>query len=91
MTKADIVERVYAKSALSRKVSHDMVESVFSMMKRTFESGENLKIHGFGCFHILAKKDRKGHNPMTGEIITISARRILAFKPSTILRQAINK
>ena len=91
MTKADIVERIQAGTGLSKKESAEMMESVFSIMKTTLESGETLKISGFGSFIIKQKKDRRGRNPQTGEAITIEARRILTFKPSTILRQAINK
>jgi integration host factor subunit alpha len=68
-----------------------MLESVLSIMKETLESGEKLKIAGFGSFEVKQKKDRRGRNPQTGESITIEARRILTFKPSDVLRNAINK
>jgi len=42
-------------------------------------------------FVVKQKKNRRGRNPQTGETITIEARRILSFKPSNLLRQAINK
>jgi len=60
-------------------------------MKSTLEQGEKLKISGFGSFVVKQKNDRRGRNPQTGETITISARRIVTFKPSSILREAINK
>ena len=68
-----------------------MLETVFLIMKNTLESGEKLKISGFGNFEVKQKADRRGRNPQTGEAITIEARRVLTFKPSTLLRQAINK
>jgi len=68
-----------------------MVESAFSIMKETLEKGENLKISGFGSFVVKQKADRRGRNPQTGEPIPIKARRILTFKPSTLLRTAINE
>lgn len=91
MTKADIVERIHSKIGFSKKESSVMLESVFSIMKSTLESGEKIKIAGFGNFEIKQKKDRIGRNHQTGESITIEARRILSFKPSTVLRQSINK
>jgi integration host factor subunit alpha len=69
----------------------EMIEAVFSIMKSTLETGETLKISGFGSFVVKQKNDRRGRNPQTGEAITIEARRILTFKPSTVLRDAINK
>ena len=90
MTKADIVEKVQAGIGLTKKESAEMVEAVFFIMKSTLESGENLKISGFGSFIVKQKADRRGRNPQTGEAITIKARSILTFKPSTLLKQAIN-
>ena len=66
------------------------MEVVLSIMKKTLESGEPLKISGFGSFIVKQKADRRGRNPQTGETITIEARRILTFKPSVVLRQAVN-
>lgn len=90
MTKADIAEQIHSTIGLSKKEAADMLEEVFSVMKSTLESGENLKISGFGSFIVSQKADRLGRNPQTGETITIGARKIVSFKPSDILRKQIN-
>lgn len=91
MTKADIVERIHAATGMTQKESAEMMETVFSIMKSTLETGETLKISGFGSFVVKQKNARRGRNPQTGETITIEARRVLSFKPSTVLRDVINK
>ena len=91
MTKAEIFEKVQDGTGMTKKESAEMVEAVFSIMKSTLESGETLKISGFGRFEVKQKANRRGRNPQTGESITIEARRILTFKPSNLLRDAINK
>ncbi len=91
MTKADIAEHIQAGTGLSKKDSAEMMEAVFTIMKSTLESGETLKISGFGSFIVKQKADRRGRNPQTGETITIEARRILTFKPSNVLKSAINQ
>lgn len=90
MTKADIVERVAECCGFTKKDAIDMVDSVFSILKNTLEDGEDIKISGFGKFEVKTKRARKGRNPQTGESIVIEARRILTFKPSTILKSSIN-
>lgn len=90
MTKADIVERVSERCGISKKDSIEMVESVFNTLKDTLENGEDIKISGFGKFEVKSKHARKGRNPQTGDAITIEARKILTFKPSTILKNTIN-
>jgi len=90
MNKADIANLILTNTGLSKKDSIDMLQSVLSIMKSTLESGDKIKIHGFGNFEVKQKKDRIGRNPQTGESLTIKARRILTFKPSTLLRNSIN-
>lgn len=90
MTKADVVEAVSGNCGISRKESVDLVESVFSLIKSCLERGEDLKISGFGKFEVKTKNPRRGRNPQTGEALEISARRVLSFKPSQLLRTAVN-
>jgi integration host factor subunit alpha len=90
MTKADIVEKIHTTTGLSKKDSAEMMESVFAIMKESLEAGESIKVSGFGNFEVKQKEARRGRNPQTGEAITIEARKVLTFKPSTILRQSIN-
>ena len=91
MTKSDIVEKVLAKRNLPKREVIDIVDTLLNIIKDTLESGEQVKISGFGKFEIHQKHDRRGRNPQTGESITITARKILTFKPSMLLKQAINR
>lgn len=90
MTKPDIVEKVSEKVGLSKKESSEMVEELLELIKVTLETGEKIKVAGFGIFEVKQKNDRKGRNPQTGEAITITSRRVLTFKPSVVLKSAIN-
>lgn len=91
MTKADIVEQVYDNlDGFSKKESADIVEMVFESIKETLENGEKIKISGFGNFVVRQKKERTGRNPQTGEEIRIAPRKVLTFKPSQVLKNAIN-
>ncbi len=90
MTKADIIESVYEKVGFSKKEAAEIVEMVFDTIKETLERGEKIKISGFGNFIVRDKKSRVGRNPQTGEEIEISARRVLTFRPSQVLKNALN-
>ncbi|MBI4365714.1 MAG: integration host factor subunit alpha [Deltaproteobacteria bacterium] len=91
MTKAEIIEEIYEKVGFSKKESAEIVELVFDMMKTTLEKGEKIKISGFGNFVVRQKRPRIGRNPQTGEEIEISARRVLTFRPSQVLKAALNR
>jgi integration host factor subunit alpha len=90
VTKADIVEQLANANGFSRAVSRDLVESVLSIAKETLTDGEMLKISGFGSFIVKEKNECRGRNLATGEEIRIDARRVLTFKPSVALKNAIN-
>lgn len=90
MTKADLIESIYLTTGFSKKESAAIVEMVFDLMKTTLEDGEKIKIAGFGNFVVKEKAARRGRNPQTGNEIEICARKILTFKPSQVLKAAIN-
>jgi integration host factor subunit alpha len=90
MTKANIVEEVYKIVGFSKSQAAEIVETVFETMKATLEQGEKLKISGFGNFTPRDKKTRIGRNPKTGEAIEISARRVVTFKASPVLKARMN-
>lgn len=90
MTKADLVEIVHNTVGLSKKESVDLVEQLFGIMQETLSKGQNIKLSGFGNFEVRDKRARMGRNLRTGEPIEITERRVLKFKPSPVLKSAIN-
>jgi len=91
MTKADIVQTVYADlGGFSKKEAADLVDLVFETMKETLGRGEKIKVSGFGNFVLRDKRPRQGRNPQTGTPIMITERRVLSFKASQLLKQALN-
>lgn len=90
MTKADIVEALYQKVGFSKKDAADLVELVFDQLKGTLSAGQKIKISGFGNFVVREKRSRIGRNPQTGQQIEISARKVLTFRPSQVLRATVN-
>lgn len=90
VTKADIVEKVYQKIGFSKKEASELVEMVFDTLKGVLHKGEKVKISGFGNFTVRGKSERVGRNPQTGEQIKISARRVLTFRPSQVLKAMLN-
>ncbi len=91
MTKIDIVENIYEKVGFSKKEVAKIVEYIFDIIKETLVKENKIKISGFGNFVIRNKRSRRGRNPQTGDNIEITARRILTFKPSQVLKAALNR
>ncbi len=90
MTKADIVDRVYDRIGFSKKEASELVELIFESLKEVLQNGEKIKISGFGTFVVRGNHERVGRNPQSGVQISISARRVVNFKPSQVLRAMLN-
>ena len=91
MTKADLVDKIHANTGLTKDEAFACLETVLETIKETLETSETVKITGFGSFVVRKKNSRKGRNPQTCEPITITARKILTFKPSPFLKYRINQ
>ena len=85
-TKIDIALAVKKGAGTSRQQSAAIVEAVFATVSQQLEQGERVSLPGFGVFSVRAKRARQGRNPKTGEQLEISARRVVSFKQSHILR-----
>ena len=90
LTKADLVDSIHEKIGFSKKEAADIVELIFDTIKGALTDGDKIKISGFGNFVVREKRARTGRNPQTGQAIEISARRVLTFKPSQVLRTEVN-
>ena len=91
MTKADIVDVLCSKLEHPRKETQEIIEAMFEMIKVELEKGESIKLPGFGNFVVRSKRSRVGRNPKTGEKVTITARQVISFKASSILRDRVQK
>ena len=77
LTKAELADLLFEKVGLNKREAKDMVESYFEEIRAQLESGESVKLSGFGNFQLRDKPQRPGRNPKTGEEIPISARRVI--------------
>ena len=89
LTKADIAEHLFVKLGINKKDAKELVESFFEDIRAALESGEQIKLSGFGNFDLRDKNQRPGRNPKTGEDIPISARRVVTFRPGQKLKTRV--
>ena len=90
ITKADLVEMLHDRVGLSKKEARELVETSLDEIRSTLAGGEEVKLSGFGKFELRNKPPRPGRNPKTGDEVTISARRVVNFRPSQVLKSRVN-
>lgn len=89
LTKADIAEKLFDDLGLNKREAKEIVELFFEEIKRSLESGEQVKISGFGKFELRDKSGRPGRNPKTGEEIPITPRRVVTFRTGQKLKARV--
>ena len=89
LTKADMAEHLFEKLELNKRDAKVLVECFFEEMREALETGEQVKLSGFGNFDLREKKERPGRNPKTGEDIPIKARRVVTFRPGQKLKSRV--
>ncbi|WP_118788376.1 integration host factor subunit alpha [Haemophilus haemolyticus] len=91
ITKIDIIEYLSNKYQLSKHDTKNVVENFLEEIRSSLESGHDVKLSGFGNFELRDKSSRPGRNPKTGDIVPVSARRVVTFKPGQKLRARVEK
>jgi integration host factor subunit alpha len=91
LTKIDIIDSIYDEIGIPKKDCVSIVESVFDIIKEELNNGNDVMISGFGKWTVKSKRERKGRNPKTGEALMIDARRVVTFKPSSVLRGTVSR
>jgi integration host factor subunit alpha len=90
MTKCEIIESIFEKTGLTNKECVNAVESTFDIIKSELEKGNSVNVSGFGKWTVKSKRARNGRNPQTGDSMIIDARMVVTFKPSLVLKDALN-
>ena len=91
LTKADLADLLFEQVGLNKREAKDMVEAFFEELRSALESGDSVKLSGFGNFELRKKSERPGRNPKTGEEIPISARRVVTFHASQKLKSKVEE
>jgi len=90
LTKADIIEFIRDQFGFTNNKSSEITEILIEIIKRTFTSGEDVLVSGFGKFVVNEKAQRRGRNPATNESMMLMPRKVVTFKVSGNLRRKIN-
>jgi integration host factor subunit alpha len=90
LTKADLADAIYTVLPVDKQKGAQIVEDYIEIIKEALEGEGKVMLSGFGSYEVKSKPPRRGRNPQTGDSIILRARKVVKFKPSQLLRKAIN-
>jgi len=89
LTRVELTDAIVRQVGLTRQSSSDLLDRILEMISESFEDDGVVKLSRFGNFNVRTKAAREGRNPKTGIEATISARRVVTFKPSPMLKDKV--
>ena len=90
ITKAELSDALFDQVGLNKREAKDLIDAFFETVGTSLEAGVDVKISGFGNFQLREKSARPGRNPKTGELVPISARRVVTFHASQKLKDKVD-
>jgi len=89
VTKAEFVDRLAAKSGLTKKDAASVVDAFVEVVTDALKKGEDVQFTGFGKFYVQEREARQGINPQTKAKIDIPASKVPKFSAGLGLKSAI--
>ena len=90
MNKAELVDQIATKAELSRKDAELAVDATLKTIEEELARGKEIRLTGFGKFHVADRSARQGRNPQTGATIQIKAARVPRFSAGSKLKEVVN-
>jgi integration host factor subunit alpha len=85
----DLVNAIHNETGLAATDCSDLLQSVLNRMSDSLANGEQVKISSFATFSVRHKEERVGRNPKTGEEASVSARKVVVFNASQVLKHSL--
>ena len=90
MNKSELIEHIAQTAGISKTQATAALQAVETGVIDTLATGGTVELKGFGTFSVKDRASRPGRNPKTGEVITIPATKVPAFKAGKALKEAVN-
>ncbi len=86
VTRAVLTERIHKRTGLQKKDAAACVATLLALVERSLESGDRVKLVGFGHLDTRIRAARRGVHPRTLEPLPIPEARVVVFRPSRALQ-----
>ena len=87
LTKAEIIENIYANVPVSKKNIHNILDLFFAEVKTGVIGNRIVELRGFGTFELKPRKGRVARNPRTGDRVQVENHGVASFRPGRELKE----
>ena len=85
MNKVELISAIAEKAEMTKVDAKKALEALLEVAKEELKKDGKISLVGFGTIGVAERLARKGHNPKTGKLINIPAKKVVKFKPASKL------
>ena len=86
MNKKELTSAAAKKAEMSQKEMSKALNAILGTMTESLQKGEAVQLLGFGSYMVKKRAARKGFNPATRKPISIKAKKVIKFSPSSSIK-----
>lgn len=90
MNKGELIDQIAENTGVTKKQADATVTAAIETIMDAVSSDDKVTLVGFGSFEARDRKAREGHNPKTGEKMSIPASRVPVFKAGKLFKEQVN-
>jgi len=91
MTKSELIKAIQSSVCVSTETAKEVIDEAINQITIALANNDEVNLRGLGSFSVSDKAERMGRNPKTGEDAIITARKVVIFKCSTVLKNHLNQ
>ena len=91
MVKSELIKAIQSSVCVSTETAKEVIDEAINQITIALANGDEVTLRGLGSFSVNDKAERMGRNPKTGEDAIITARKVVIFKCSTVLKNHLNQ
>ena len=91
MVKSELIKAIQSSVRVSTETAKEVIDEAINQITIALRNGDDVTLRGLGSFSVSDKAERMGRNPKTGEDAIITARKVVIFKCSTVLKNYLNQ
>ncbi|MBN2664283.1 MAG: HU family DNA-binding protein [Bacteroidales bacterium] len=90
MNKAELIAAMSNEAELTKAEAKKALDAFIKITSKALIKGDRIALVGFGSWSIKVREARKGRNPQTKKEMDIPEKKVVKFKASTELANAVN-
>jgi DNA-binding protein HU-beta len=89
MNRAELIDAIAKNASLTKVDAKKFLDAFLKVTSATLIVGEKVTLFRFGSFSVVERVAKTGHNPKTGEILNLPAKKVVKFRPSSELNDKV--